>query len=163
MAGLLIPDDALPPPRDAVAETLRRWAAQPFVWGTSDCFQSVLAYVESVTGGVLEQRPVYDGPFGAARFLHPWGGFEPYCGFVLAALGCTPVDDPLDDPVRGDVALVEMATNDAGGRGLALCLCTGNFWAARGERQVVFSRAAPVAAWRVTASDQLAGGAPCLR
>ena len=152
MAGLLSP--ALPPARDAVAATLRRWAAQPFVWGETDCFQSVLTYAEGVTGRVLEERPAYDGPFSAARVLLEWGGFEPYCACVMGALGCPTTLNP----ERGDIGLVNLPVTDERGFGLTLCLCTGDFWAARGESMVVFSRAEPVAAWRV-----IAGGAPCLK
>lgn len=154
MAGLLIPLDALPPPRDAVAETLRRWAAQPFVWGQTDCFQSGLAHAERVTGRVLEERPIYDGPFSAARVLAEWGGFEAYCHVVMGALGCPTTLNP----ERGDLGLIDLPQDGQGRGGLTLCLCTGDFWAARGELQVVFSRAEPVAAWRVVAADTMAGG-----
>lgn len=141
MAGLL---SLHPAPReaadDAVAATLRQWAVQPFVWGTSDCFLSVLAYAEAVTGRRMQRRPHYSSALAAGRILRAAGGFEPYCRKVFAQLRCAPTDAP----VRGDIGLIDLPDV-----GLTMCLSLGTFWAARGDREVVVGRARATVAWAV--------------
>lgn len=130
-----------------VDHTLERWSRLPFKWGQTDCFQSVLTYVEAATGRVLQMRPRYGTARGAYRILNNWGGFEAYCARTMQLLGI----DRTEQPQRGDVGLINLPES-----GLTLCLCLGQFWAARGEREVMIFRADPLAAWKV-------GGAPCHR
>jgi hypothetical protein len=141
MAGLLTAPDP-------VAETLRRWASEPFVWGTSDCALSVLDYVEKVSGRTI-RRPQYGSANGALRIMQKEpGGFRKLAWNTVANLG----GRLTDAPVRGDVGLVELVDI-----GLTACLCVGpDRWAARGHHEVVIVTGGAVMAWSV-------GGAPCPR
>jgi len=137
---------------DLVEMALDRWHGSAFKWGQTDCFQSVISHVEIVTGRAFN-RPHYSSAIGAERILRRAGGFERYCHHVMELLGCPTTVNP----ERGDVGLVNIP-----GTGLTFCLCTGQKWAARAEAgAVLVVQAEPVAAWRVVAGDQLAGGNPC--
>ena len=139
MAGLLT---------DPVAAELRRWASEPFVWGSADCGTSLLDYAERVTGRRFEARPSYSNQFGAARVVREAGGFIPLCDEAMEQLGCSRTTAP----VRGDVGLADLP-----GSGLTACLCLGALWAARAMFEVVIAPMAPIPAWRVQ------GGHECPR
>jgi hypothetical protein len=136
MARLLSPGSA----PDAVEMALARWNRSRFEWGQTDCFQSVLAHVEFVTGRAFN-RPRYSSAIGAERILRRAGGFERYCSEVMETLGCPTTVNP----ERGDVGLIDLPRI-----GLTFCLCTGQKWAARAEAMaVLIIQAEPVIAWRV--------------
>jgi hypothetical protein len=151
MAGLLIPAAAGIGPAeqvDAVADELRRWASLPFDWGATDCGLSILRYVERIVGKLLDPQPWHRSALEAARLLKAAGGYPAYCAWIMEQLGCPLTDDPL----RGDVALV-----DLDGVGLTACLCLGpaslrsaeSMWAARGDRAIMMLPARHEIAWRV--------------
>lgn len=131
MAGLL---------NDPVADELRLWASQPFVWGTSCCAMSVLAYVERATGRTLEKRPSYTDRRSAARLARRGGGFDAVCRSIMEQLGCSVTPDVQ----RGDVGLVDLP-----GSGKAACLCLGTMWAARMDGAVMMMAARPLIGWRL--------------
>lgn len=130
---------------DPVSMTLRRWAAEPFVWGLSDCALSVLHHAERVCGKRLEPAPVYSGELGAWRYARRRGGFLAVFSASVEAIGCVRVDTPL----RGDIGMVEMPV-----MGLTAALCVNGFpraqsWAMRGEREIAILPVTPVIVWRV--------------
>ncbi len=144
MAGLLS--------HDSVAETIARWAAEPFTWA-ANCGRSVLDHVERVTGRMLEPAPACDSKAAALRLVLAAGGMEALCADAMAQLGCPPTDFPR----RGDVGLVDLA----GGVTAAICVAriaveaAGQaigerlLWAARGDHLIVIEAAWPIRAWRV--------------
>jgi hypothetical protein len=150
MAGLVTASRAIVAPADAVAVELRRWASTPFDWARDNCGLAVLGYAERVRRRLVRPRPRFRGKVGAGLMLERLGGFEGYCTWAMAQIGC-PVTDA---PVRGDVALVDLP-----GSGLTACICLGTassgaMWAARGDSAVVIEPAAPLKAWRVTCPRQ---------
>lgn len=141
MAGLLSasgPDQAQP--FDMVAAELRRWARLPFIWGKTDCWLSVTAYVERLTGKNLP-HPGHHSALDAARILRAAGGYAEYCRRAMEVLGCPPTEKPQ----RGDVGLVDIP-----GIGLTFCICLGALWAARGDRRLIIMPASHVLAWEVS-------------
>lgn len=138
MAGLLISTN---PGADLVAATLRAWARAPFEWGKTDCGLSVLAYVELAVGRKAAPAPQHRDRKSAIAMLRAAGGMTAFCSSVMAALGCTRTDQP----ARGDVGLVRLP-----GSGLTACLCLGDRWAARADREIIVVRLAPRCAWSVT-------------
>lgn len=140
MAGLLSPG------LDAVAAELALWATSEFVWGQTDCCQSILLYIERRTGRRLDPWPRCSSAIGAARIVERAGGMMALCRRDLGALGCMPTFGP----DRGDVGLVDLP-----GAGLTLCLCVGaGRWAARAERGIVMLPAAAAFAWRLPCPQQ---------
>lgn len=132
---------------DPVAMELRRWAAEPFVWGETDCGLSMLAYAERITGKHYEGGPRhrYACPRSAGQFLRAEGGYAAYSRRVLGALGW----ELTDTPERGDIGLVRIGRMAS----LTACLCLGKSWAARGNYEIVIAPARPTLIWR----------APCLK
>lgn len=61
--------------RDDVIQYLREQAAQPFVWGKTDCVQFAAGMVERATG-VRPILPAYNSETGAKRVLVDLGGLE---------------------------------------------------------------------------------------
>lgn len=138
MAGLLSP---APCPRDAVAETVARWAMEPFAWGEADCAMSVLRYIEGAIGRGPILRPYYGTAATAARYANRRGGFAAICANVMDREGF----ERIASPDRGDVGLVELPAI-----GLTACLCVGpGMWAAKGDRQVVIAPGTATLAWRL--------------
>jgi len=125
---------------DPVNVEMMRWASEPFVWGSSDCALSVLAYIERVSGRTMQTRPVYKGARGAKRYMVKRGGFELCFRRGIAELGCEPVDEAR----RGDVGLIDLPKV-----GLSAAICLGAKWAARGHHEVVILPIEPLAAWRL--------------
>ena len=137
MAGLL----TLPAAQEAaISAALTSWASEPFDELRANCGLSVLDYVETVRGRVLDPSPRSLGRLGIASVVRSPGGFEQYVRGVMERLAC-PVADV---PRRGDIGLVERET------GLTVCLCVGSKWAFRGPGAVVIELAEPVIAWRVS-------------
>lgn len=132
---------------DPVALELRRWAAEPFIWGETDCGQSLLAYAERISGQTYEDGPRhrYACQQTAARFLRTEGGYAAYSRRVMAALGW----QLTDTAQRGDIGLVRIGRMP----GPTACLCLGKSWAARGDYEIVIAPARPILIWR----------APCLK
>lgn len=138
MAGLLIPANA--GTADAVTETLRRWAREPFDVLTANCGLSVLDYAERATANAPLVRPRALTRRDVRRLIARPHVFEAYCGAILADLGLTPTLLP----GRGDIGLIELAN------GLTAALCLGDgCWAARGLRGVVMQPAPFRRAWGV--------------
>lgn len=139
MAGLLT--------ADPVAQELRRWLAEPFVWGETDCGLSILAYAERMSGRAYDGAHLhtYRDARGAAEFLREQGGYQAYVDRVLTTLGW----ETTQEPRRGDVGMLRLTM----GLGLTMCLCLGGAWAARGDRETIIIKGAALAAWR----------APCLK
>lgn len=138
---------------DVTAQTLVVWASLPFIWGATDCFLSVLDHVETATGCQYHDRPRYRTALQAERILKRHGGFRPYCEIVFGTIGLITTDDP----VRGDVGLVDIP-----GTGLTACLCLGRSWAARGDGDVTIAQMRPEVAWRVVPGTvEAAGVVPC--
>lgn len=139
-----LPDDA---PTDPVLETVQRWAAEPFVWGTSDCALSVLGHTERVLGKRLDPPPRYSGELGARRYALRRGGFQAVFAASVEAVGCVPTAEP----VRGDIGMIDVPEV-----GLTAVLCVSARshgrpprWAARGDGMVALIEAEPVIAWSV--------------
>lgn len=128
---------------DIVDHTVRDWAATPFVWGTSDCATSVLRYAEAASGRSVAVPPTHKGPKTARLLLALNGGFARYAAALLGELGLTQTDTP----ARGDVGLIDIPE-----QGLTMCLCLGNGWIAKGDREVLFIKdLKPAIAWKVPA------------
>ncbi len=85
--------------RDDVLDYLREQAAQPFVWGKTDCVQLAAGMVERMRG-VRPDLPTYSSEIEAKRALVELGGIEQA---VTAVLG--PPEDDLRLCVDGDIVL----------------------------------------------------------
>lgn len=136
MAGLLERDWN----RDPVRATVRFWAATPFVWGPDDCGVSVLKYVEKRLGRKIKVRPTHTGARTAKLLLFLNGGFVKYGEKIAEELGV----EETDSPQRGDVGLIDIPK-----QGLTACLCLGQHWAAKGDKEILFLDAEPVISWKV--------------
>lgn len=129
--------------------TLARWASEPFAYGDddgkagsgADCATSVLRYVEQATGRRIRVRPRHRSKFTATLLLKLNGGFERYAAAVMAELGCAPTDDP----VRGDVALVDFPAI-----GPTAAICLGTKFAAKGHREIVVAEGPVIRAWKIS-------------
>lgn len=117
MAGVLI---------DPVDQALRRWAREPFEWGTSDCALSVFRFIAEGWG---DSRPIarwagrYLNETGAKALMRTRGGPVNAFKDEMESIGARRVKAPQ----RGAVGLVR----DAEGQ-LVAALCTGEgWWAAR--------------------------------
>lgn len=140
---------------DLVAAELRRWAAEPFDRRRANCGLSALAYVERVTGRRLRPSPRMLSPIVmASLWLRP-GSLETFADWAMGRLGCPPTETP----IAGDVGLADF------GLGPTACLCTGRFWAARGEDGAVFKIVEPARAWSVRSRTESTARkeAPCRR
>ena len=128
---------------DRVSAELHRWAREPFDLGRDNCGLAVIAYLEEATG---ERLPTWlrlrlHGRRTARRLMRSAAAFERTAALALELLGCEPVEDPR----RGDVGLVELP-----GSGLTACIYAGRgLWAARGERAAVLEPGRVRRAWRV--------------
>lgn len=115
-------------------------ARQPFRDGETDCVLTVADWV------VLNGRPDPAAPFrgryrtalGRERIVRREGGMLAVMDAGAERAGLQPTENPL----RGDVGLVEMA-----GHRLA-AICTGALWAAKGEGLTV-GASEVLKAWRV--------------
>ena len=137
MAGLLT--------SDPVAQTVRRWAAEPFVWGTSDCAMSVMGHVERVTGRTWTRDWHWSSRIGALRTARTAGGFLATFSFAVQGMGCIPTEAP----ARDDIGIVELPEV---GPAAALCLGSSSgelLWACKGEREVIVIPAPVLRAWTI--------------
>lgn len=129
---------------DPVSDSLRRWAAEPFAYGRSDCGLSVLDHVARASGCEVKPRPRYRSALGAALYCARRGGMARALGALIEPIGCTVTEQP----ERGDVGIVDLP-----GIGLTtvLCVAGGNppRWAARGSAEVFVVPGAAVKAWRL--------------
>jgi len=143
MAGLLSPAEN--EPGDVVAETLRRWAREPFDEVTANCGLSALAYAERATASRPLVRPRALTRREVRRMVARPLAFAAYCASILADLD---LPETLE-PERGDIGLVELPN------GLTAAICLGDgLWAARLLRGVVMQPAAFKHAWRVACRTQ---------
>lgn len=136
MAGLL----SQPDPRDAVAQELRRWAAEPFDLAAVNCGLGVAHYVSRVASCDIPGMLCALGTKDVVRMMRDNAAFLRMAGAAMKMMGCIPVVTAK----RGDVGLVLMP-----GSALTAAICMGKLWAARGDHAAIIEPAIPVGVWRL--------------
>ncbi len=81
-------------------DLLHKWAQTPFDYGRADCCQFVAECVSELRGYNPMRCFSYDDEKSANKIIEQYGSLREA---VTAVLG-----DPIDDPVDGDVALMEI-------------------------------------------------------
>jgi hypothetical protein len=114
--------------------------AKRFQDGTWDCALMVAAWVERVTGvdGAAPWRGQYDTRTGWLRILQREGGIEGVIAKGAALAGMVETDEP----IRGDIGVIDFGQGPMGG------IYLGQSWAAAGFRGLAVQRATVVKAWR---------------
>ena len=129
---------------EVIARHLRRWATEPFAWGTTDCCLVLADYVLDVTGrdGASHLRGRYTSKAGCNRvsgFLKR--GLAAVVGECAAAAGLP----ACDAPQRGDIGVLQFDERVCAG---ALCLGPRR-WAIKSPDGLLTIDRDHIAAWSV--------------
>lgn len=113
-----------------LGEHLERAAAEPWVWGASDCSTFPADWILSQTGAdpMAAWRGAYDSESGANDLIAVAGGLA-----VLFGEGIDPIWQRVDEPSPGAVGVVALPGDD--GEPLDVgAIHTGKRWAIRSPR-----------------------------
>lgn len=125
-----------------LASYLRRAAAQPFVWGESDCALFMSGWVLARRGvdPAASLRGRYRCQLGAARHVHRLGGMEAMGRRLALAAGLRITVDPQP----GDIGLVRDPL-----AGPLFAIHTALGWAAKGPHGIALGAFPIIVAWAV--------------
>lgn len=110
-----------------IGEYIKEAASKPWQWGVHDCCTFAGDWMQIKTGvdPVAHWRGRYDDEQGAIDFIVKAGGIE-----VLWAQGLEGLAECTDDPVMGDVGIIETLGGHIG------AIYMGKRWAFLSERGV---------------------------
>lgn len=113
---------------DLLYRELHHWLSRPFVWGECDCMIVLGDWVKAVKGidPVEEIRYTYDSKFSCQRAT---GFFTDPVGVVRRFAEEKAGLSPTDDPVKGDVGVIEVPVD--GKLEAAGAIFTGKSWAVK--------------------------------
>ncbi|ORE90626.1 hypothetical protein ATO13_21941 [Stappia sp. 22II-S9-Z10] len=106
--------ERLKPRADRLGPYLAEMEETPFAWGTADCTTFAAEWVEialGITHGI--DWPVYSTKEEAAAIVEAAGGLVELWRSKAPGLGLFEIDPRHDDPVLGDIGIVDTMRNGA--------------------------------------------------
>jgi hypothetical protein len=121
--------------------TISAWSREPC--DPFPCGTEVWRYACSVAGVPVPALPEHRTRRAVTALLREHGGLIPYAASLVEPLGWTRLEVPGAGVIqRGDVGVVLIP-----GMGATCAIYLGRRWMAKGDRAILITEAAPLAAW----------------